>query len=204
MHSNWKRKAGALLLELLVVFVGVYAAFALNSYREAVRDRERKAVILESMQYMNAALQKEVGAMDSTLALRLGALEDAIEAGERPPLRPIEIGGGYQGGLWEAMLQAGGLDVLSVELILAVESFNTYLRYSQAQLDRLAERNTELLIPNLDRGPDAFYDPETGALRPSYTWVLDGYRGTLQQMTTLRQITTQLDSLLTVEIERLD
>jgi hypothetical protein len=42
------------------------------------------------------------------------------------------------------------------------------------QLLQLRQLSETVLIPNLGRGDDEFYDPRTGRLQPKYGWYRDG------------------------------
>lgn len=202
--SSWPRRLGRLALELVIVFIGVYAAFALNSYRERQRDDARRLAILEALQTFNRQFGPEVRRADSLLTLQLDALEQRIADGERPRLQPLEFYGGFSAGMWESMLSAGGLDVLSPELILAAEAFNTQMRGLADLMDRVEARNTHLLIPRLDEPPEAFYDPETGRLLPQHRWVLSSRRNLLFVTGRVIDIQTRLDSLVQADIEALE
>lgn len=55
-----------------------------------------------------------------------------------------------------------------------------------------------LILPNLDRGLDEFYDPATGAIRPKYAW----YRQGMGRLRTLAARVTEQGDSLAKDLER--
>src|SRR2546421_9775487 len=88
-HSRLSR-FGRWAAELLLVFIGVYAAFWLNNYQQRQQDAERRDRILASIEQtlregiesskINRVEQQEPAAAE---------IRRAINAGEMPPLRPF-------------------------------------------------------------------------------------------------------------------
>src|SRR5437868_13868256 len=85
----WPR-LGRWAAELVLVFIGVYAAFWLNNYQQRQQDAERRDRILASIEQtlregiesskINRVEQQEPAAAE---------FRRAINAGEMPPLRPF-------------------------------------------------------------------------------------------------------------------
>lgn len=166
------RRIGWLIAELIVVFIGVYAAFALTQYQDEQRQELRRAQLYETLQ---ADVVDGVEDARQFLEEFDRSYHDpffaASQAGEMPALTPIyfTLGTMYTG-VWEAMLQSGGLDALEIELLEDLdEMFDRARRLEKVNL--LANTySSEILAPNLGAGPSEFYDPETRRLRSKYTW----------------------------------
>lgn len=187
------RHLGWLALELAVVFVGVYAAFALTEYGERRRATERR-------QQLQAALVREI--RDITLNTRrvaealppqLARFDSAVAAGARPPLEPWMEPVRVRTHMWEATLQSGGLDLFDVPTVYAISQFYNELIAGFEQLSQLRELSETILLPNLGRSADEFYDPGTGELRPKYAWFRSGL-GRLSRLAS--EITASGDSLV--------
>src|ERR1700745_2563794 len=91
-------RVGRWLAELLLVFVGVYAAFWLNNYQERQQDAERRDRILASIQ---RTLQEgiESGKISRANEEREAAkFQRALDAGEMPPLQPFVFTTDYNAG----------------------------------------------------------------------------------------------------------
>ena len=191
------RKSGALLvrltLELVVVFIGVYAAFALSEY-ESRRDASARRHQLE------AALVREIKDLTSNtrrvavqLPSQLMRFDSAVDAGARPPLEPWIEPVRVQNHMWDATLQSGALDLFDVPTVYKLSQFYNELNAGFEQLLQLRQLSETVLIPNLGLGDDEFYDPETGRLRQQYEW----YRSGLGRLASLAAGITSLgDSLV--------
>src|SRR6266576_7019922 len=99
--------------ELVLVFVGVYAAFWLNNYQEHRQDAERRDQILASLEEqlrqgiesgkINRAKQEQKAA----------EFRRALDAGEMPPLEPFVFTTDYSPSDWATMLQSGASNCLT-------------------------------------------------------------------------------------------
>ena len=175
-----------LLAQLVVVFLGVFGAFLLDGCREERASLAKKELLLQSLSGDFAAgvegLEEALERFDQSYK---GSFLDPLERGERPPLVPIPLPPTVDSEGWDAMLGAGGLEVLDLDLIREVEitiyssnglgvmssEFNAYVR--------------EILVPNLDAGEDEFYRAGSPELRQKYLWYyygLDAYRRALQHL----------------------
>jgi hypothetical protein len=165
-----------LTLELLVVFIGVYAAFALSEHRAQRESAERR-------DQLQLALIREIeGVTENTRRAAesaprgLAALDSMIAAGERPPLQPMLEPVRFESHMWEATLQSGGLELFPVPLVYRMSEFYNHLNMGFEQLAQLRSLSETVLVPHLGEGPDEFYDPATGRLRPKYHWYPQGIR----------------------------
>src|SRR5881409_1970964 len=110
-HSRFLR-FGAWVAELVLVFVGVYAAFWLNNYQQHRQDAERRDRILASLeQELSRGIEsgKSVTAQEEQ---RAAEFRRAVEAGEMPPLRPFVFTTDYSPGDIATMLQSGCVELL--------------------------------------------------------------------------------------------
>lgn len=190
---RWSRHLAWLALELAVVFVGVYAAFALTEYGERRRDAERR-------QQLQAALVREIRDLTSNtrrvaeaLPPQLARFDSAVAAGARPSLEPWMEPVRVQTHMWEATLESGGLDLFDVPTVYAISQFYNELNAGFEQLSQLRDLSETILLPNLGRSADEFYEPGTGRLRPGYEWWRTGL-GRLSRLA--REITASGDSLV--------
>src|SRR5205809_5025848 len=97
---------GRWIAELILVFVGVYAAFWLNSYQQHLQDAERRDQILASLEQQlreGIASGKTNRANEERTAAEF---QHALEAGEMPPLRPFVFTTDYSPTDWATVLQS--------------------------------------------------------------------------------------------------
>lgn len=157
-------------LELAVIFIGVYAAFALSEYESRKEDATRR-------EQLKAALVREIEDITTntrrvaeSLPAQLANFDSAMAAGGRPPLVPSMEPVRVQAHMWEATLQSGALDLFDVSTVYKLSQFYNELNLGFAQLDQLRELSQSVLIPNLGEDANEFYDPDTHRLRSKYQW----------------------------------
>jgi hypothetical protein len=161
------------LLELLVVFIGVTAAFALSEYQKRVEAERRGYLLREALiQEIESTITntQNVAVMFPQLQARTDSL---VAAGERPPLLPMLEPVRVRSYMWEVALQSGGLELLDVRTAYRLSSFYNELNQGFVQLDQLRHLTETILLPNLHLGPEEFYEP-SGDLRPKYQWHREG------------------------------
>ncbi len=163
------RRFGHWAAELLLVFLGVYAAFWLNRYQQHQQDAQRRDQILASLEdYVrliaaqserNAAAQEE----------RVAEFERALAAGDMPPVRPITWTTDYSPTDIANFLQAGGLDLLDVKTLTAMRNADSVTRSGLSDALHDQKLSDELIVPNLAKGNAAFYDVATKQLKEPFT-----------------------------------
>jgi hypothetical protein len=163
-HSRLSR-FGRWVAELLLVFVGVYAAFWLNNYQQRQQDAGRRDRILASIEQtlrygiesnkINRAEQKREAA----------EFRRALDAGEMPPLHPFVFTTDYSPGDFATMLQAGGIQLLDLETLTALRNDESVIRWGLSRMARYQKLSDDLIVPNLDQDISFFYDPATKKLR---------------------------------------
>src|SRR6266481_9074129 len=110
-------RLGRWLAELILVFVGVYAAFWLNSYQQHREQVQRRDQILS---YLEQRLQdgidsvKRDGAQEEK---QVAEFQRALAAGEMPPLRPFAFFTDYNPADIATLLQAGGIELLDIKTL---------------------------------------------------------------------------------------
>jgi hypothetical protein len=159
---------GRWIAELVLVFVGVYAAFWLNSYQQHREDAGRRDQILDSFEKqlregiesgkINRAKQEQKAA----------EFRRARDAGEMPPLQPFVFITDYSPIDWATMLQSGGVQLLEVETLMAVRNDESVIRWGLSRMAWYQKLSDELIVPNLDQDISFFYDPATKKLRKRF------------------------------------
>jgi hypothetical protein len=161
-------RVGRWTAELLLVFVGVYAAFWLNNYQQHRQDAERRDQILASLQQQ---LREgiESGKIDRANQEREATeFRRALDAGEMPPLHPFVFTTDYSPTDWATMLQSGGVQLLDVQTLLAVRNDESVIRWGLSRMAWYQKLSDELIVPNLDQDNSFFYDPATKKLRKRF------------------------------------
>src|SRR6266516_5929963 len=120
-HSRFSH-FGGWVAELVLVFVGVYAAFWLNNFQQHREDAQRRDQILASLeQEFRKGIDsgKIVGAKQEREAAEF---RRALEAGEMPPLHSFVFTTDYSPGDFATLLQSGGIQLLDLETLTALRN----------------------------------------------------------------------------------
>src|SRR6476646_31544 len=165
---SWFSRFGRWVAELVLVFVGVYAAFWLSNYQQHAQDAQRRDQILASFEEQ---LRRGVKSGKINRAKEEREAEEfqrAVDAGEMPPLRPFVFTTDYSPGDFAAWLQAGGIQLLEVKTLSALRELESVIRWGLNDIARYQKLSDELIVPNLDQDVSFFYDPATRKLRKRF------------------------------------
>jgi len=167
---------GWLFAELIFVFLGLYGAFLLERANDDKMDLMRKKQILEALVDEFVEYENDLTTASEKLDEGYGVpFFSAYSGGKKPFPQPLPFGhggglGALNTGIWEAMLQSGGIDVLEVELIQEVQQFFKKFQDMYSVYERF-ERMVELMImPELDQNNTFFYQSEGPEMRDKYKW----------------------------------
>ena len=163
-----------LALELVIVFAGVYAAFALTQYEAKREADERRRQLQEALIREIKDLTSNTRRVARELPIQLAQFDSAVRAGDSPPLQPWIEPIRVQTHMWEATLQSGALDLFEIPTVYRVSQFYNELNAGFEQLSQLRMLSETVLIPNLERGNSEFYTADGRSLRPKYQWHREG------------------------------
>jgi len=154
-ETNEKRslasRIGRWMAELVLVFVGVYAAFWLNNYQQHRQDADRRDQILASLEQQ---LQEGIKSGKTNRAKQeqeAAEFRRALDAGEMPPLHPFVFTTDYSPIDWATILQSGGVQLLDVQTIMAVRNDESVIRWGLSRMAWYQKLSDELIVPNLDQ-----------------------------------------------------
>jgi hypothetical protein len=166
--SGFFLRVGRWLAELVLVFVGVYAAFALNNYQQHQQNVQRHEQILGSLEQLlregidNAKTQ---GAKEDQVVAKF---QSGLQAGQMPPLHLFRFTTDYNPGDIATLLQSGGIELLDVKTLIAVRQLESVIRWGLSRMAHYQKLSDDLIVPNLDQDISFFYDPATKKLRKRF------------------------------------
>ncbi len=186
--------------ELVLVFVGVYAAFWLNNYEQGKEQAKRRDQILA---YLEQRLEDGISSARSDGAKEekvVAAFKHSLEAGEMPPLRPFAFSTDYNPPDIATLLQSGGIELLDVKTLTVLRQLESTVRGDLGAMAHFEKLSDELIAPNLDQNISFFYDPATKKLRKRF----EKYPEALDLVVKLfhDMETTQTDLLSQIQAER--
>jgi hypothetical protein len=170
---SWQKKAGWLLAELVVVFVGVYAASLMADWRErrmlAGQREQIHQMLTDEVAFAGPSFESAAERFDSVY---VAPFERAYERGERPTPRPIDltVGNPISKDLWDAMLATGGLEAVDHETLRLAQLYFTAQGSVLKWADEFRARSDALIVPRLAEGPGAFYRSDTTVLAEPFEW----------------------------------
>ena len=193
-------RAGRWIAELVLIFVGVYAAFWLNSYQQHQQDAERRDRILASIeQTLREGI--ESGKINRAKEEREAAeFRRALDAGEMPPLHPFVFTTDYSPGDFATLLQSGGIQLLDLQTLTALRNDESVIRWGLSRMARYQKLSDELIVPNLDQDISFFYDPATKKLRKRFEIYPEALQATVKFANDLEHTHTEL--LKRIQAER--
>src|SRR5437762_11845387 len=183
---------GGWIAELVLVFVGAYAAFWLNNYQQRQQDAERHDRILASIE---RTLRDGIESNKTNRAEQqrdAAEFRRALDAGEMPPLHPFVFTTDYSPGDFATMLQAGGIQLLNLETLTALRNDESVIRWGLSRMARYQKLSDELIVPNLDQDISFFYDPATKKLRKRFEMYPEALQATVKFANDLERTHTEL------------
>src|SRR5437899_6766542 len=193
---------GGWIAELVLVFVGVYAAFWLNSYQQHQQDAQRRDRILASLeQELRKGIEsgKIAGAKEERQAAEF---QRALDAGEMPPLRPFVFTTDYSPGDIATLLQSGGVELLDVKTLMTLRQLESVIRWGLSDMQRYQKLSDELIVPNLDQDISFFYDPANKKLRKRFEIYPQALEATVRFAHDLDRTKTELLKQIQAERQR--
>ena len=186
--------------ELVTVFVGVYAAFLLNDYQAHREERQRREQILSWLEERYSEMHAELGGYSGKMRKVGDDFNRRVEAGEMPTVKAFLWTTDYTSLELSGLLQSGGYTLLEIKTVRSLQDVDGTLREMVALALHDQQLSDALILPNLDKGPLAFYDPVTKHLRPAYAWYGD-FAG--QMVTKYAELGPQVDRVLQqLKVER--
>jgi hypothetical protein len=196
-------RVGRWTAELVLVFVGVYAAFWLNNYQQHQQDAERRDRILA---YIEQTLSEGIESSKANRAKEqepeAAEFRRGLEAGEMPPVRPFVFISDYSPSDLAAILQAGGVQLFDVQTLRALRNDESVIRWGLARMARYQKLSDELIVPNLERDILFFYDPATKKLRKQFEIYPDALQARVKFANDLERTHTELLKRIQAERQR--
>jgi hypothetical protein len=194
---------GRWVAELVLVFVGVYAAFWLNSYQQRQQDAERRDQILAFIeQTLHEGIESSKINRTKEQEPAAAKFQRALDAGEMPPLRPFVFITDYSPSDLATMLQSGGVQLLDVQTLRALRNDESVIRWGLARMERYQKLSDELIVPNLDKDISFFYDPATKKLRKQFEIYPEALEDTVKLANDLERTHTELLKQIQAERQR--
>ncbi len=200
--GSFLSRIGRWTAELVLVFVGVYAAFWLNNYQQRQQDQERHDRILASIEQ---TLREGIESNKVSRAKeqqQVAEFQRALDAGEMPQLHPFVFTTDYSPGDFATILQSGGIQLLELETLTALRRDESVIRWGLSGMARYQKLSDELIVPNLNQDISFFYDPTTKKLRKQFEIYPEALQATVKFANDLERTHTALLKQIQAERQR--
>ena len=194
----WPR-LGRWAAELVLVFIGVYAAFWLNNFQQRQQDAERRDRILASIE---RTLREgiESGKINRVEEEQEAAkFQRALDAGEMPARSVCFHNRLHPRRLCDPA-SIRGTELLDLETLNALRKDESVIRWGLSRLERYQKLSDELIVPNLDQDISFFYDPATKKLKKRFEIYPEALQATVKFARDLER--THTDLLKQIQAER--
>src|SRR3954469_15057508 len=168
-RNSWRSRILRWAAELLLVFLGAYAAFWLSNHQEHRKEAHRRDQILTALEQQITADLEAAKTLRENHAKGLAAFHRAHDAGEMPRINTFSFSSDYSPTDVATLLQSGGDQLLDVKTLIAIRHYESVLRSGINTMQNAQKLSDELIVPNLDQDATFFYDPTTKQLRKRFT-----------------------------------
>ena len=192
MKNNSSAKVGRWLAELLLVFIGVYAAFWLNDFQQGQQRARQRDQILASLERQLEEGVKNTQAQAAKAAAEKREFQQAVESSQRQKLRRFTFTTDYNPGDIAALLQSGGIELLDVKTLTTLREFESVVRWGLSRMAHYQELSDELIAPNLGQDSSFFYEENGRQLRERFDIYPEALQAQLDFFNELQQKQAQL------------
>lgn len=175
-QKSFLPRLGHWAAQVLLVFLGAYAAFWLNNYQEHQQEARRRDQILAALEHEVTGGLEGAKAEGARERQKVADFRRALDAGEMPRIRPFTFTSDYSATDAATLLQSGGYQLLGVKTLIALRNAESTLRGGLSRIMHYGRISDELIVPNLDQDISFFYDPATKTLRKRFAEYLRSCR----------------------------
>ena len=168
--KHWLRRIAEWVVDLVIVFVGVYSAFVLNAYESRREQSERREQLLA---WLDDYCSESAANLENEQTLIEEALTDfnrRLNNGEMPELVYININSSYDSTFSLSFFQAGAGELLEVATLRQVRAVDKDSKLAAEDIKHFQELSASVLVPQLNHDRTFFYDPSSRTLLPQYAW----------------------------------
>ena len=161
--------------ELVIVFVGVYAAFWVDNYRESRKDEERTAQIVQTLHEDLQDFITTTRRHQDHITTSLDAWEAARAHGDKPPPYVLRMARSESPpiSVWQAVSQSSLVELLEPSLLFDLGFFYSELEGVGVKFVRYSTFTDEFILPGMKRDSGWFYDDASGQLKPEFAAHMD-------------------------------
>lgn len=191
-YATCRSSVGKFIFEIIIVFVGATAAFALEGVRQQAEEARYQSRIIAALVPTLDDVLRHNAIFEREVELKLKTFDAAIERQEQPDLPIFREPGAERPPVqvWEAVVSTGAARALEPDLLYRLALFYNRQESFGERYVRYATFTEESVLTH-GPGKGAFYDA-SGRLRPDFAAYVDRLRDLLDAS---RRLTSQARSL---------
>ncbi len=179
-----KAAIGKFLLELFIVFIGVYGAFELNRYQESLREKRIKESYFKSFRSELSELSGRIKRNKKLIDKRVAEIDSTMARGERFTPRPLNLYFDPQMLITRAGFNDDVFTQLGAGLSTSLSGgFENVRTLSQMASDFNMKCNLHII----GTAPASFYDKK-GDLKAEFQWYVKDLKSLQLNFETLREM----------------
>ena len=199
---RWMKYLANRLVEVVIVFIGVYAAFLFNAHQIRNQDQQRRHQILIYLEKQATTSAEKLRQVTLSYDERMNAFLKQLARGEMPEISPISWATNYNANETNWILHGGGLELLDIATIAQLKEVDSAASTGLSTMAHYQQLSDQLIVPHLGEGRGFFYDPGTKQLRQEYTLYPEIVKEGSSVLHNLLKKTDQLVAQLRIEQAR--
>ena len=177
LYEQYRPLIGKFFFDVVIVFIGVTAAFALEGARQDRQDAEyRKSMLGALAETLNDTIRHN-RQFEQQVDKQLADFDSALARGEQPKLPVYREPGSERPPtrIWDGVVSTGAAKALDPDVFYALATLYTRLDSFGEKYIRYNDFTEQRVYP---LGPDeaGIYDPKSGRLRPDFAAYVDRLR----------------------------
>jgi hypothetical protein len=165
---RWMKYLIDRLVEVIIVFIGVYAAFVLNAHQVRKQDQQRRHQILVYLEKQATSSAGKLRQVTVNYDEQMNTFLTKLGRGEMPEISPISWATNYNANETNWILHGGGLELLDIATIAQLKEVDSAASTGISTMAHYQQLSDQLIVPHLGEGRSFFYDPGTRQLRQEY------------------------------------
>lgn len=168
---------GKFLFEIVIIFIGVTAAFAIEAARQEREETSYRKSMIAAMIPTFDDMVRHNRVFLTEAEAKLAAFDRSLEAGKRPLLPIFRESGAERPPMraWDGIVASGVSKALPPKLYFELSQFYNRQESLGERYVRYATMTEQDIYP-LGPGQEGIYDPATGKLKPQYAAYVDRLR----------------------------
>ena len=199
---TWLKRSAEWMVDLVIVFVGVYAAFVLSAFETRREQSNRREQLL-------GWLDDYCGELAANLQNEQTSIEEAVtdfnrrlNNGEMPELVYININSSYDASFSLSFFQAGAGELLDIATLRQLRAVDKDSRLETEDIRHFQELTASVLVPQLNHDRTFFYNPSTRKLLPQYEWYPTAFQDIIDYCNKIRPEIDELRKRISEERAR--